>query len=110
MEAGLHQLYRDILALKEGDGRIEPPTMPALAPTEANAPAESPRPGTATAAGAMAVAQKVGRIREGLSLEPSLPIGRAVAEANETLGIDPVGSIAQQVEVLMSECSLDGHA
>ena len=45
-----------------------------------------------------------------LSLEPSLPIGRAVAEANETLGIDPVGSIAQQVEVLMSECSLDGHA
>ena len=64
----------------------------------------------ATAAGAMTMAQKVGRIKEELSLEPSLPIGRAVAEANETLGIDPVGSIAQQVEVLMSECSLDGHA
>ena len=109
-EAGLHQLYRDILALKEGDGRVEPPTMPALAPTEANAPAESPRPGTATAAGGMTMAQKVGRIKEELSLDPSLPIGRAVAEANETLGIDPVGSIAQQVEVLMSECSLDGHA
>ena len=75
-----------------------------------SAPAESPRPGTATAAGAMTMAQKVGRIKEELSLEPSLPIGRAVAEANETLGIDPVGSIAQQVEVLMSECSLDGHA
>ena len=56
------------------------------------------------------MAQKVGRIKEELSLEPSLPIGRAVPEANDTLGIDPVGSIAQQVEVLMSECSLDGHA
>ena len=108
MGGGLHQLYRDILALKEGDGRVEPPTMPALAPTEERArrvaAAGDGDGGGRDDDGAEGGAHR-GALARALAADR-----RAVAEANETLGIDPVGSIAQQVEVLMSECSLDGHA
>ena len=51
----------------------------------------------------LSMAHKVGRIKEELSLEPALPIARAVAEANEAMGIEPAGSMAAQVELLLSE-------
>ena len=49
------------------------------------------------------MAQKVSRIKEELSLEPGLPIAKAVAEANEAMGIEPAGSMAAQVDLLLSE-------
>ena len=49
------------------------------------------------------MAQKVQRIREELSLEPSLPIAKAVAEANAVMGIEPAGPLAKQVETLLTE-------
>jgi len=62
------------------------------APKSAAAPLVSP-----TAVGTMA--QKVARVKEELSLDPSLPVAKAVAEANAAMGIEGQGTLAQQVDV-----------
>jgi hypothetical protein len=49
------------------------------------------------------MAQKVARIKEELSLDPSLPVAKAVAEANAAMGIEGQGSLAQQVDYLLTE-------
>jgi len=49
------------------------------------------------------MAQKVARIKEELSLENSLQIAKAVAEANSMMGIEPQGPLAKQVETLLTE-------
>lgn len=38
-----------------------------------------------------------------LSLEISLPIAKAVAEANVMMGIEPQGPLARQVETLLTQ-------
>ena len=43
------------------------------------------------------------RIKEELSLEVSLPIAKAVAEANEMMGLEVTGPLAKQVETLLME-------
>ena len=49
------------------------------------------------------MAQKVARVREELGLHASLPIAKAVAEANAVMGIEAVGPLAKQVENLLTE-------
>jgi hypothetical protein len=46
---------------------------------------------------------QVARIKEELSLDPSLPVAKAVAEANAAMGIEGQGSLAQQVDFLLTE-------
>ena len=45
------------------------------------------------------MAQRVARVKEELSLDPSLPVAKAVAEANSAMGIEGQGTLAQQVDV-----------
>eukprot|EP00900_Chrysochromulina_parva_P006115 jgi/Chrpa1/15504/Chrysochromulina_OHIO_Genome00022592-RA len=69
------------------------------APTSAAAPLGSP----AAFSIRFTMAQKVARIKEELSLDPSLPVAKAVAEANAAMGIEGQGSLAQQVDFLLTE-------
>jgi len=46
---------------------------------------------------------QVARIKEELSLDPSLPLAKAVAEANVAMGIEGQGTLAQQVDYLLTE-------
>jgi len=56
-----------------------------------------------TPLGERTMAQKVARVKEELSLEPSLPVAKAVAEANAVMGIEGQGSLARQVDCLLTE-------
>lgn len=49
---------------------------------------------------------QVARIKEELSLETSLPIAKAIAEANAVMGIEPQGALAKQVESLLTELGI----
>ena len=49
------------------------------------------------------MAQKVARVKEELSLDPSLPVAKAVAKANAAVGIEGQGTLAQQVDFLLTE-------
>lgn len=53
-------------------------------------------------------ASQVARIKEELSLETSLPIAKAIAEANTVMGIKPQGPLAKQVESLLTELGVIG--
>jgi hypothetical protein len=46
---------------------------------------------------------QVARIKEELSLDPSLPVAKAVAEANAAMDIEAQGTLAQQVDLLLTE-------
>jgi hypothetical protein len=52
------------------------------------------------------MAQKVARFKEELSLDPSLPMAKAVAEANAVMGIKGQGTLAQQVDFLLKELNV----
>ena len=58
---------------------------------------------TAGGGNALTIAQKVGRIKEELALDPAMPIAKAVGEANALLGLEGGGPIARQVETLLTE-------
>ena len=66
------------------------------APNSAAAPLGSP-------AAERTMAQKVARVMEELSLDPSLPVAKAVADANVLMGIKGQGTLAQQVDFLLTE-------
>jgi hypothetical protein len=66
------------------------------APKSATAPLGSP-------AAERTMAQKVARVKEELSLDPSLPVAKAVAKANAAVGIEGQGTLAQQVDFLLTE-------
>jgi len=68
-----------------------------------SAPPAMPKSAPATPQGERTMAQKVARVREELSLEPSLPIAKAVAEANAVMGLEGHGPLAKQVEALLTE-------
>jgi hypothetical protein len=69
------------------------------APKSAAAPLGSP----AAFSIRFTMAQKVARIKEELSLDPLLPVAKAVAEANAAMGIEGQGTLAQQVDHLLTE-------
>ena len=52
------------------------------------------------------MAQKVARIKEELSLDPSLPVAKAVAEANVAMDIEAQGTLPRQVDHLLKELTL----
>jgi hypothetical protein len=49
------------------------------------------------------MAQKMARVKEELSLDPSLPVAKAIAEANAVMGIEGQGTLPQQVDYLLTE-------
>ena len=73
--------------------------LESAAPKSAAAPLGSP----AAFSIRFTMAQKVARIKEELSLDPSLPLAKAVAEANVAMGIEGQGTLAQQVDYLLTE-------
>ena len=71
---------------------------PAVAPTVA--------PAVAPAVAPMTLGQKIERIKAELGLEMTLPLPRAVADANVMLGIEPTGPLGEQVNRLLAELAL----
>ena len=54
----------------------------------------------------MTMKKKVDLIAEQLGLDVSLPLVKKVVAANEAMGVEPTGSIAQQVDALMIQLGL----
>ena len=111
-QAGLTALFEEIQLVKGSDPevvaaqqRIPVPVTQGRGAGAASAASASDAAGGGPAATTkrLSMAQKVSRIKEELSLEPGLPIAKAVAEANEAMGIEPAGSMAAQVDLLLSE-------
>jgi protein kinase 1 len=90
-----------------GGGGAVRPSAPSAASASAAAPPSTAPKSAATPLGSPAaertMAQKVARIKEELSLNPSLPVAKAVAEANAAMGIEGQGTLAQQVDLLLTE-------
>ena len=53
------------------------------------------------------MAEKVAAIKEELELDPGLKVPAAVRDANEALGIEGSGTLAEQVEELISQLGLN---
>merc|ERR1719171_1538310 len=80
---------------RQGSG----PEMPAAA--EGGVPSAA-----ATAPQAPTMAEKVARVLTELVLEERLPLAKAVAVANEAAGLEGAGTLAAQVDALMTELGL----
>jgi len=116
-ESTLHALYEELVALKGGASpsfaqRPPPPPPPPPPPERRDSGGQRAQAAAAASPGSpapkaglqeMTMAQKVARIKEELSLENSLHIAKAVAEANSMMGIEPQGPLAKQVETLLTE-------
>ena len=92
-----------------GGGAVLPSAQSAASASSASTAApSSAAPKSAAAplgfpAAERTMAQKVARVKEELSLDPSLPVAKAVAEANAVMGIKGQGTLAQQVDLLLTE-------
>ena len=71
-------------------------------------PVEAPAPAAASAAApAPTLADKVARIKLELGLDEALPLGPAVKAANEAMGLEPQGVIADQVSTLLLQLGIE---
>ena len=52
------------------------------------------------------VASKVERIKWELGLDPATPIGAAVLHANQTMRLEPLGTLPEQVDCLLIEMGI----
>ena len=90
-----------------GGGGAARPSAQSAASASAAAPSSAAPQSAAAPLGSPAaertMAQKVARVKEELSLDPSLPVAKAVAEANAVMGIEGQGSLARQVDYLLTE-------
>jgi len=90
-----------------GGGGAVRPSAQSAASASAAAPSSAATKSAAAPLGSPAaertMAQKVARVKEELSLDPSLPVAKAVAEANAAMGIEGQGTLAQQVDLLLTE-------
>jgi serine/threonine protein kinase len=90
-----------------GCGGAVRPSAQSAASASAAAPSSAATKSAAAPLGSPAaertMAQKVARVKEELSLDPSLPVAKAVAEANAAMGIEGQGTLAQQVDLLLTE-------
>jgi len=93
-QAGLTSLYEEVLLVKGSEPEVVAARSVGDEASVAPAPAVEKR---------LSMVQKVNRIKEELSLQADLPIAKAVAEANEAMGIEPYGSMAAQVDLLLTE-------
>ena len=70
-------------------------------------PVEAPAPAAASAAApAPTLADKVARIKLELGLDEALPLGPAVKAANEAMGLEPEGVMAEQVTTLLQQLNI----
>ena len=81
----------------------EDPDAPLVAEAGA-APVAAAAPAAAAPA---TLADKVTRIKLELGLDEALPLARAVTDANEAMGLGQGGSIADQVEELLMQLSIE---
>ena len=58
----------------------------------------------------MTMAQKVSRIAAELGVDESLPLAKAVAAANEAMGVEAEGTMADQVANLMAQLGIEEAA
>ena len=89
-----------------GGGAVRPSAQFAASASAAAPSSAAPQSGAAplgSPAAERTMAQKVARVKEELSLDPSLPVAKAVAEANAVMGIEGQGSLARQVDYLLTE-------
>jgi hypothetical protein len=89
-----------------GGGAVRPSAPSAASASAAAPPSNAPKSAAAplgSPAAERTMAQKVARVKEELSLDPSLPVAKAVAEANAAMGIEGQGTLAQQVDFLLTE-------
>ena len=89
-----------------GGGAARPSAQSAASASAAAPSSAAPQSGAAplgSPAAERTMAQKVARVKEELSLDPSLPVAKAVAEANAVMGIEGQGSLARQVDYLLTE-------
>jgi len=105
-QAGLISLFEEVLLFK---GSAEVAVAQQVMQVRRSVPngrevSAAPAP---TVEKRLSMAQKVSRIKEELSLEAGLPIAKAVAEANEAMGIEPCGSMAAQVDLLLNELGVE---
>ena len=82
-----------------------PPLVAPIAPLEPVAEAPVPAPAAAPAAPTMA--EKVARIKVELGLDDSLALAAAVKAANEAMGLEPAGAMADQVATLLEQLGVD---
>jgi len=113
-EINLYALYDELVALRGDPSGSLVSRPPAPQPQLERKEIGHSRSPSALASGVppavleMTMAQKVARIKEELSLEPSLPIAKAIAEANSVMGIEPQGPLTKQVESLLTELGVIG--
>lgn len=71
-------------------------------------PVEAPAPAAASAAtpGGPTLADKVARIKRELGLDEALPLGPAIKAANEAMGLEPEGVMAEQVTSLLQQLNI----
>jgi hypothetical protein len=89
-----------------GGGAVRPSAQSAASASAAAPSSAAPKSAAAPLGSPTAertMAQKVARVKEELSLDPSLPVAKAVAEANAAMGIEGQGTLAQQVDFLLTE-------
>jgi hypothetical protein len=89
-----------------GGGAVRPSAPSAASASAAAPPSNAPKSAAAPLGSPTAertMAQKVARVKEELSLDPSLPVAKAVAEANVAMGIEGQGTLAQHVDYLLTE-------
>lgn len=105
-EAGLQALYEEILFAKGTGGAHE---RGACVGNITSSTPRTPQPPVAAAERRSSgertstMAEKVARIKQELHLDSTLPIAKAVAEANHVMDIEPQGSLAKQVECLLTQ-------
>ena len=102
-------LFRDALLMGDGDedelgekgtmGRRSPsPSRPSPKKREAQVPIETKKKKT--------LYGKVTELAEQLGVDNSLPLVKKVAAANEAMGIEPIGSMVQQVDALVAQLGI----
>ncbi|KAL3893148.1 MAG: hypothetical protein SGPRY_014429, partial [Prymnesium sp.] len=74
---------------------------------EESQPADPPTLKPASAPVGPTMAEKVGSIKLELGLDDSLPLAKAVTQANEAMGLEATGKLADQVEVLLEQLGID---
>jgi len=84
-----------------------PPLVAPITPLEPVAEAPAPAPAAAAAPAAPTMPEKIARIKVELDLDDSLALVAAVHAANEAMGLEPVGAMAEQVETLLEQLGID---
>ena len=94
------------IPIPEGMAPAVPEAIKKKAKKAAAASVAEEAPPPAAAPKSLTMAQKVSLVCAELGLDGSLPVAKAVGEANEAMGVEPTGTLAEQVAELMSQLGI----